>query len=77
MAKERLAVLANAIRALPEERRRSFIFNRLHGLSCAEIARRTGYSDSAIKKHIALAMEALDAALTQAEQSKHRPGGER
>jgi RNA polymerase sigma factor (sigma-70 family) len=75
MAKERLAVLKDAIRALPEERRRSFIFNRLHGLSCAEIARRTGYSDSAVKKHIALAMDALEAALTAAERIKHRPGG--
>lgn len=68
MAKERLAMFAEVLRAMPDERRRSFLFNRLHGLSCAEIARRTGYSDSAVKKHIALAMDALEAALTAAER---------
>lgn len=70
LAKERLNVLENAIRAMPEQRRQSFLFNRLHGLSCAEIARRTGYSESAVKKHISLAMADLDAALAQAERSK-------
>ena len=72
ISKERLAVLTDAIRALPEERRRSFLFNRLHGLSCAEIARRTGYSDSAVKKHIAQAMDALEAALTAAERGQEK-----
>jgi RNA polymerase sigma-70 factor (ECF subfamily) len=72
MGKERLAVLSAAIRALPKERRRSFLFNRLHGLSCAEIARRTGYSDSAVKKHVAQAMDALEAALTAAERVREK-----
>lgn len=75
IAKERLAVLEQAIRTLPEERRRSFIFNRLHGLSCAEIARRTGYSDSAVKKHIAQALDALEAALSRAESVKRGGDG--
>ncbi len=72
MAEERLAVLSAAVRALPEERRRSFLFNRLHGLSCAEIARRTGYSDSAVKKHVAQAMDALEAALAAVERIKRK-----
>lgn len=77
MAEERLVVLNAAIRALPEERRRSFLFNRLHGLSCAQIARRTGYSESAVKKHVAQAMDALEAALTAAEQAKDRMAADR
>ena len=77
MAEERLAVLSAAIRALPEERRRSFLFNRLHGLSCAQIARRTGYSDSAVKKHVAQAMDALEAAVTAAEQARDKTAGDR
>ncbi len=55
----------DAIQALPAERRRSFLLHRLYGLSCAEIARRDGYSESAIKKHITLAMADIDAALSR------------
>lgn len=67
IGQERLNLLRAVIRAEPEARRRSFLLNRLDGLSCAEIARRTGYSESAIKKHIALVMADLDAAVTRAE----------
>jgi RNA polymerase sigma-70 factor (ECF subfamily) len=67
MAKERLEFLRSAIQALPVVRRRSFLLNRLYGLSCAEIARRDGYSESAIKKHIMLAMADIDAALARTD----------
>jgi RNA polymerase sigma factor (sigma-70 family) len=70
LGEERLAVLRAAICALPEARRVSFLLNRLQGLSCAEIARRTGYSDSAVKKHVAQAMDALEAALEGAEHGR-------
>lgn len=67
IANERLESLRHAIQALPAERRRSFLLHRLYGLSCAEIARRDGYSESAIKKHIALAMADIDAALSKGQ----------
>jgi RNA polymerase sigma factor (sigma-70 family) len=67
--KERLDILKVALKCMPEARRLSFLLNRLQGLSCAEIARRTGYSDSAVKKHIGLAMADLEAALSAAERA--------
>lgn len=67
IANERLESLRDAIQALPAERRRSFLLHRLYGLSCAEIARRDGYSESAIKKHITLAMADIDAALSRGQ----------
>jgi DNA-directed RNA polymerase specialized sigma24 family protein len=73
-AQERLRLLASVIRAAPDPRRSSFIQARLDGLSAAEIARRTGYSESNIKKHIMLVMRDLEAALAAAERSKVRKG---
>jgi RNA polymerase sigma factor (sigma-70 family) len=69
MAQERLKILRRVILASPEARRRSFLLHRLEGLSCAEIARLTGYSESAIKKHVALAASELESAVSLAEQS--------
>ena len=68
IGKERLDVLSVALRAMPAVRSRSFLLNRLHGLSGAAIARLTGYSESAVKKHIDLALIDLEAALSAAEQ---------
>lgn len=69
VGKERLDVLTRTLLAMPDARRRSFLLNRLHGLSAAAIARRTGYSDSAVKKHIGLALSELEAALTASERA--------
>ena len=68
VGRERLEILSRSVRAMPAARRRSFLFNRMQGLSCAQIARMTGYSESAIKKHIDLALKDLEAALTDAER---------
>jgi RNA polymerase sigma factor (sigma-70 family) len=68
VGRERLEVLSRALREMPAVRRRSFLFNRLQGLSCAAIARMTGYSESAVKKHIDLALRDLEAALSDAER---------
>ena len=70
--KERLEILARALRTMPAARRRSFLLNRLQGLSCAAIARMTGYSESAVKKHIALVLAELEAAVTSAERIKSK-----
>lgn len=68
VGQERLAILTRTLRAMPAARRRSFLLNRLQGLSSAAIARMTGYSESAIKKHIDLALRDLEASLTNAER---------
>ncbi len=68
VGQERLQVLTVTLRAMPEARRRSFLLNRLQGLPAAAIARMTGYSESAVKKHIGLALTELEAALTDAER---------
>jgi RNA polymerase sigma factor (sigma-70 family) len=68
VAKERLQILARCFRTMPETRRRSLLLNRLNGLSCSAIARMTGYSESAVKKHVALALGELEQALSEAER---------
>lgn len=65
---ERLEILTRSLRVMPAARRRSFLLNRLHGLSCAAIARMTGYSESAVKKHIGVALKELEASLSEAER---------
>ena len=52
-----------ALRTMPEKRRRIFILNRLEGLSYTEIARRTGIGRTAVTKHVARATADIDAAL--------------
>jgi RNA polymerase sigma factor (sigma-70 family) len=69
VGKERLDVLTRSLLAMPDARRRSFLLNRLHGLSAAAIARMTGYSDSAVKKHIGMALSELETALTANEHA--------
>jgi RNA polymerase sigma factor (sigma-70 family) len=68
VGRERLEILMRTLRAMPAVRRRSFLLNRLQGLSCAAIARMTGYSESAVKKHIDLALRDLEASLSDAER---------
>jgi len=68
VGRERLQVLRRTLHAMPEARRRSFLLNRLQGLSAAAVARMTGYSESAVKKHIGLALADLEAAVTDAER---------
>ncbi len=68
VGQEQLEILTRSLRAMPAARRRSFLLNRLQGLSCAAIARMTGYSESAVKKHIDVALMDLEAALSAAER---------
>jgi RNA polymerase sigma factor (sigma-70 family) len=69
VGQERLEILSRTLCVMPAARRRSFLLNRLEGMSCASIARMTGYSESAVKKHIGLALNDLEAALTEAERT--------
>lgn len=66
--RERVEILTRCVRGMPAARQRSFLLNRLQGLSCAAIARMTGYSESAVKKHLDLALRDLEAALSYAER---------
>jgi len=72
IADERLDIMRAVISKQSEARRRSFLLHRLEGLSCAEIARRTRYSESAIKKHIMLVMNDLEAAMARREAADPR-----
>jgi RNA polymerase sigma factor (sigma-70 family) len=69
---EHLDILRSVINTAPEVRRRSFILNRFDGLPCAEIARQTGYSESAVKKHVTLLLADLEMAMQRAEQRQPR-----
>lgn len=64
-AREQIAAVAAALDAMPAKRRRMLVLNRIEGLSFAEIARRTGLSQTAVKKHVARAMIDLDAILAE------------
>ena len=63
LAGQQVAAIRAAMEAMPAKRRRMLVLNRIEGLSFAEVARRTGLSQTAVKKHVARAMIDLDAAL--------------
>lgn len=65
--KERFQIIEATIRAMDEKRRHMLILNRIHGLSYAEIARRTGVSQTHVKRLIAEAVVKCHAALRRAE----------
>ena len=60
-AKQQLAAINIALRAMPKRRRHAFILNRIDGLTVAAVARELGISRTAAAKHIARAMADLDA----------------
>jgi RNA polymerase sigma factor (sigma-70 family) len=63
IAAQRMQIMRAVLSRQPAPRRRSFLMSRIDELSAAEIARRTGYSESMIKKHIMLVMIDLEDAL--------------
>jgi RNA polymerase sigma-70 factor (ECF subfamily) len=62
-AQQRWAVIESAIGQLDTRSREMLLMNRLHGLSCAEIARRKGCSATLVKSIIARALVACHQAL--------------
>lgn len=68
LAKHELEVLERAILALPERERTFFLLNRLEGMSFAEIARRTGRSESGVRLIIERALAKCQAALRRSER---------
>ncbi|MAL97712.1 MAG: RNA polymerase subunit sigma-70 [Alteromonadaceae bacterium] len=55
-AQENLRALAQAIETLPEQTRRLFLLNRVHGHSFARIAEDNGMSERNVAKHMARAL---------------------
>ncbi len=56
LARERLRLLDEALRALPPKPRQALLLNRVEGLTQAEIAVRLGVSESMVIKYIAQAL---------------------
>lgn len=55
IARQRLAILAQAVKELPPRCRECFILRRVEGLSHAEIATRMNITRSAVEKHLSVA----------------------
>lgn len=66
-AKQRWAVLEDAIRALDSRHQEMLIMNRIHGLSYADIARRKSCSPTLVKTVVARALVACERALREAD----------
>ncbi|HEY7773367.1 MAG TPA: RNA polymerase sigma factor [Marinagarivorans sp.] len=62
-ARQLLAKLNSVIWRMPERRRKLFTMHRFQELSFAEIGRRTGLSESAVRKHVAKALAECQNAL--------------
>lgn len=62
IAREELAGVAEAIRALPPRCRDAFLLHRFENLSYRQIAERLGVSVSMVEKHLAEALRRLKAA---------------
>jgi len=69
-AEEHYARVEAAIRAMPQPRRSYLLLNRVEGLSYAEIARRAGLSEAAIRKHVALAVRECGRTLQESGQPR-------
>lgn len=67
VSKERWKVLEDVIRAMEPRRQEILIMNRIHGLSCAEIARRKRCSATLVKTELARALLACERAVREAD----------
>lgn len=65
--RQSLAVIEQALNALPEKCRRAFTLHRFDGLSYAEIAVALGVSESMVEKYIIQTLKALRASLKASE----------
>lgn len=66
-ARQRLTIATQAIMGLSPQQRRSFLMFRLQGHSLAEIARRTGYSETGVKKQVVAALGVINKAMKAAD----------
>jgi len=61
----RLQIVQKVMWAMPEKRRQLFVMSRFDGLSYAEIARRVGLSETAVRKQISKGLMDCQKALQQ------------
>ena len=66
-AQERLGLISKALWNMPKKRRRMFIMSRFENLSYAEISRRTGLSETVVRKHVSNALADCQKALRGAK----------
>lgn len=67
LAKERLAIIDRTIRAMDARRQEILIMNRIHGISCADIARHLGRSPTLVKMLLAEALLLCERALREVD----------
>lgn len=60
---ERLSLVSKALWGMPKKRRRMLIMSRFENLSYAEISRRTGLSETVVRKHVSNALADCQKAL--------------
>jgi RNA polymerase sigma factor (sigma-70 family) len=77
LSREQFSLVESVIRAMPWKRRQSLLLSRLEGLTYADIGRRLGMSESAVRKHVAAAVRECGAALLHADRRPVKHGGER
>ncbi|MEM8984812.1 MAG: sigma-70 family RNA polymerase sigma factor [Pseudomonadota bacterium] len=69
-ANEQLKIINQALREMPERRRRAFVLNRIEGLNVSAVARRLKLSRTAANKHIVRAVEDIDRYLDSARDER-------
>lgn len=69
MAREQLSLVIEAIRKMPERRRRIFILNRVQGMTPEKAGAECGVSRSSAVRHIALATAAIAEALADSDNT--------
>lgn len=67
-SKERFAIMERVIRGLDQRRRDVLVMNRIQGISCAEIARQLGCSQTLVKMRLMEAVTLCQRALRDAER---------
>lgn len=66
--KEELAAINQALREMPEKRRRAFILHRVDGLPVVEVAKRLGIARSPANRHISRAYRDIELRLGRAHR---------
>lgn len=66
LGKETLRIVRETIRRLPRKQRRVLVLHRLHNQSFTDISRRTGWSQSDVRRQVCKAIAAVERALERA-----------